>query len=76
MTLVFSASQQPSDGSGPSLALALNLTDDEDALEAIEMYQLTLTIPVTTRGVVSGDPIVTTINILDDDGMHTRTQWR
>jgi hypothetical protein len=62
MTLVFSAGQQ-------SMSLALNLTDDEDALEAIEMYQLSLTIPETTRGVVSGEPIVTTINILDDDGM-------
>ncbi len=51
------------------MSLALNLTDDEDALEAIEMYQLSLTIPETTRGVVSGEPVVTTVNILDDDGM-------
>ena len=62
MTLVFS-------GPGLSIAVALNLTDDDDALEAIEMYQLTLTIPPTTRGVVSGEPIATTINILDDDSM-------
>ena len=66
-TLVISGGQQQ--GSGITIALALNLTDDEDTLEAIEMYQLTLTIPEATRGVVSGEPIVTTINILDDDGM-------
>lgn len=68
MTLVFLVEQQ-GQGSGLSLALALNLTDDEDALEAVEMYQLTITIPETTRGVVSGEPVVTTINILDDDGI-------
>ena len=66
---MFSVGQQP-EGSILSVTLALNLTDDEDALEAIEMYQLTLTIPETTRGVVLGEPMVTTINILDDDGMH------
>ena len=65
-SLVFSSGQQPT---GFSIAIALNLTDDDYALEAIEMYQLTLIIPQTTKGVVSGEPITTTINILDNDSM-------
>ena len=56
--------------SGFSLSIALNLTDDDDALEAIESYQLLLMIPQTTRGVVLGDAAMTVISILDDDGMY------
>ena len=64
MSVVFSPDQ-----AGFSLSVALNLTDDDDALEAIESYQLVLMIPQTTRGVVLGDPAMTVISILDNDGM-------
>lgn len=63
-SVVFSPDQP-----GFTVSIALNLTDDQDALEAIESYQLMLIIPQTTRGVVLSDPTTTVINILDDDGM-------
>ena len=63
MSVVFSQGQS-------SVALALNLTDDDYALEALETYQLLLIIPQTSLGSVApGDPTTTTINIQDDDGM-------
>lgn len=53
---------------GLSVSLALNLTDDDYALEAVENYQLAIIVPQTSGGVVPGSPITTVINILDDDG--------
>lgn len=52
-----------------SVAIALNITDDDYALESIETYELVLVIPQTSSSVEPGVPITTTINILDDDGM-------
>ena len=62
-------------GAGPdapnTISIMFNLTDDDVALEAIERYVASLSVVDSSSGVIVTQPSVTTINVLDDDGVHT-----
>ena len=47
------------------------ITDDNVSLEAVEMFKVELSLPQQNQSVIQlGDINVTTVNILDDDGMY------
>ena len=56
------------DMSPNSIQISLILTDDQVALEAVEMFRVNLEIITGTNIVMLGIPDETTINVIDNDG--------
>ena len=58
-------------GAPDNITVYFNITDDNVALEAVEMFEVELSLPQQNPSVVQlGDISVTTVTILDDDGMN------
>ncbi len=56
-------------GGNSIISIDIALTNDDVALEAVEQYILTLSLPAGTTGIeILPSEATTTINILDDDG--------
>ncbi len=55
-------------GGDDTIEITFILTDDLVALETVEQYTLSLSLPGVTTGIMIVDPDTTEINILDDDG--------
>ena len=52
-----------------SILVSFDLTDDLVALEPVEQYDVRLELLVDDSRIMFGSPEVTTINVLDDDGV-------
>ena len=51
-----------------STSVSFNISNDDVALEELESYNVVLRLPEPTTGIRLGNPSVTTVNILDEDG--------